>query len=44
MSNGIIYQGQWLDEELHGAGVLIDKKGNVYEGYFEDGVYHGFGR
>ena len=35
------YIGWWKDNLIHGNGLLIDKGGNVYEGWFEKGEYIG---
>lgn len=41
--NGSIYQGEWLEDQnvMDGKGVLIEEDGTIYEGIFEDGLFHG---
>ena len=35
------YTGEMHDGEFHGKGKLIDENGNVYEGSFQFGDFHG---
>lgn len=41
--NGDEYRGAWRDGKRHGKGQLILGSGDMYEGDFENDVYHGFG-
>ena len=38
------YAGGFLDNEYHGQGTLVDADGNVYDGEFERGEFHGMGK
>ncbi|XP_077997959.1 alsin-like isoform X2 [Glandiceps talaboti] len=38
-----MYDGQWLEGKMHGAGILRYHNGNIYEGYFKENQRHGQG-
>ena len=38
------YEGEWLDDEMHGLGTLNFSTGAVYEGEFRGNKYHGEGK
>jgi len=38
------YAGEWQSDKKHGFGIFYFKKGDVYEGFFHEGVRHGEGR
>ena len=40
-SNCAFYMGDWVKDLRHGYGIYRDKKGNVYEGPFENNFCHG---
>ena len=40
-TNGDIYEGEWLDDELEGYGVRVNANGDKYEGHFKEGKSHG---
>ena len=42
----MIYHGEvdHKTERPHGQGVMVDANGNLYEGSFQNGKYHGLGR
>ena len=43
-NNGDSYEGEWLDDKIHGKGILISiKDQSVYKGDFRDGKRHGKG-
>ncbi|XP_041835211.1 alsin isoform X2 [Melanotaenia boesemani] len=37
------YQGQWKDGKMHGLGTYSYTSGEVYDGFFQDGMRHGHG-
>ena len=37
MAGGDIYEGEWMDDKLHGHGKQIIS-GNEFEGLFQDGI------
>lgn len=39
-----IYEGEQTADVYDGRGCLIDAAGNLYEGYFKNGLRHGIGR
>ncbi len=41
--NGDRYQGQWLEDEMHGKGRMDFSNGDVYVGDFFKGLIHGYG-
>lgn len=42
-SNGVIYQGEWLNGERHGLGVCFYPSGNIFVGQFRSGLMEGNG-
>ncbi|XP_070570494.1 LOW QUALITY PROTEIN: alsin-like [Ptychodera flava] len=38
-----MYDGQWLEGKMHGAGILRYQNGDIYEGYFKENQRHGHG-
>nr|XP_006820146.1 PREDICTED: alsin-like [Saccoglossus kowalevskii] len=38
-----MYDGQWLEGKMHGAGILRYHNGDIYEGYFKENQRHGHG-
>lgn len=44
IGSDFIYAGQWLDDEMHGEGALYYFDGSEYEGGFQHGKKHGYGR
>ncbi|XP_076007675.1 MORN repeat-containing protein 2 isoform X1 [Genypterus blacodes] len=42
-ASGIIYNGDWHEDKMHGRGTLHHPSGAVYEGEFQDNMYHGTG-
>ena len=42
-SNGDVYEGEFVDGQRHGSGILISASGDVYEGEFVDDQQHGRG-
>lgn len=38
------YEGEWVDDQCQGQGILIHKNGDTYEGQFHEGKYHGTGK
>lgn len=43
--DGVYVQGLWRNDELNGAGKLYFSNGKlVYDGEYENGQFHGFGR
>lgn len=43
LSQGSIFEGTWLDNQLHGLGRCIEPDGSVYTGYWVMGHKHGYG-
>jgi hypothetical protein len=43
-SSGVVYKGEWKDDEPHGTGELFFKDGSYYCGTFAHGFAHGDGR
>ncbi|XP_006638614.2 MORN repeat-containing protein 2 [Lepisosteus oculatus] len=42
-ANGVIYTGQWKDDEMNGKGKLEHPSGAFYEGEFKNNMFHGRG-
>ncbi|KPI89341.1 hypothetical protein ABL78_1570 [Leptomonas seymouri] len=42
-SNGVIYEGEWLNGERHGLGVCFYPSGNIFVGQFRSGLMEGRG-
>ncbi|CAJ1007005.1 putative MORN repeat [Leishmania naiffi] len=42
-SNGVIYEGDWLNGERHGLGVCYYPSGNIFVGQFRSGMMEGMG-
>lgn len=38
-----VYEGQWKENQQNGFGILKYSNGDIYKGYFKDGVPHGHG-
>jgi len=38
-----VYKGEWKDAKMHGKGVLNFANGNIYDGYWVEGVQEGEG-
>ena len=38
------YDGDWVDDQMHGQGTYKFTSGNEYTGEFDKGVMHGFGK
>ena len=43
MPDGLVYVGQWLDNQINGSGQLTQPNGDVYEGNFVRGKRQGEG-
>jgi hypothetical protein len=43
-SDGSLYEGYYCNDKRHGRGYLTLAKGDTYDGNFEAGIYHGFGK
>ena len=43
MADGFKYEGDWLNGEIHGAGIATYTNGDVYEGNFQSGRRQGQG-
>ena len=43
LSQGCIFEGDWVEDQLHGVGRAIESDGGVYVGYWDRGIKHGFG-
>jgi hypothetical protein len=41
---GDMYEGEWIDDEMNGEGVMRYKNGNVYTGALKKNVKHGRGK
>uniref|UniRef100_A0A3Q3IX02 MORN repeat containing 2 n=2 Tax=Monopterus albus TaxID=43700 RepID=A0A3Q3IX02_MONAL len=41
--SGVIYNGEWHEDKMHGRGTLQHPSGALYEGEFRDNMYHGTG-
>ena len=41
MKDGSVYTGSFVDGKEDGSGVVIDKNGNRFEGFFKMGKRHG---
>lgn len=43
--NGDVYEGEWVDNKMHGEGTYTYKKsGDIYSGSWKDGIKSGDGR
>ena len=42
--SGNKYWGEWSKAKIHGRGVKIFNDGDIYEGYFMNGLFHDKGR
>ncbi|RYZ83346.1 MAG: hypothetical protein EOP04_20145, partial [Proteobacteria bacterium] len=40
----IDYKGNWSNEKMNGTGILTFRNGEIYEGQFQDNLFHGKGR
>ena len=43
-SEGVCYEGQWVDDKMNGEGVVTFPSGSRYEGEFVNNQFHGKGR
>ena len=41
---GETYDGQWVDDQMHGEGCYTFTSGNIYTGCWENGIMQGAGR
>ena len=41
--NGLTYEGEWRNNQMHGQGTATLPNGDKYVGNFKDGKYHGQG-
>ena len=44
MSNGIVYEGEWEDNKIHGKGKKTYPNGDHQDGHFNNGRFTGFGK
>jgi len=44
LSNGDVYEGDFVNGNRHGKGKITSADGSVYEGDFFDGIFHGKGK
>ena len=44
LSDGSLYQGEWLNDQINRRGIKIFPDSARYEGFFKDGKAHGLGR
>lgn len=42
--DGVVYEGEWVDDRMEGQGLATYPSGAVYEGGFENNLYNGEGR
>ncbi|KAJ1408755.1 hypothetical protein B484DRAFT_336834, partial [Ochromonadaceae sp. CCMP2298] len=46
-TNGLRYEGQWVEDKMHGTGAVTNRQGAKYEGQFynglKGGMFHGHG-
>ena len=43
-NDGLKYEGEWLDDKMHGKGKMNCASGAVYEGDFDMNRFHGYGK
>jgi hypothetical protein len=37
-TSGSRYEGQWVEDKMHGHGALVSREGAKYEGAFRNGL------
>ena len=42
-TDGRIYEGEWMNQKLHGVGIYKWRDGKIYKGEYSNDKKHGFG-
>lgn len=42
-NNGAEFEGEWCNDQFHGEGRLVYENGDMYKGYFQQHIRHGYG-